>query len=79
MKSVTVKIGSDKFEALLHNDEITIQTDGVVIGDTINIDGSDNKVLSKSHDRRDNIFTIKLATASPTKEKSDDKPTKRAD
>ena len=79
MKIVTVKIGNDKFDALLNDNEITIQSYGVVIKDTINIDGSDVKVISKLHNTEDKIFKIKLANASPIKEKSDDKPTKRAD
>ena len=79
MKSVRVEISGEKFDALHHKNELIISTESVVIKDSVKIDGKEVKVESKHHDKRDNVFIIKLAMASPTKEKSDDKPIKRAD
>ena len=45
----------------------------------VTVDGKSYKVLSSSVDGKDDIITIKLAMASTTKEKSDDKPTKGRD
>ena len=43
---------------------------------TVVVDGKPYEVESYSVDERDDIIKIKLAIASTTKEKSDDKPTK---
>tara|TARA_R110000764_G_scaffold231485_1_gene323146 strand:+ start:253 stop:492 length:240 start_codon:yes stop_codon:yes gene_type:complete len=79
MKIVSVEIGGEKFDALHHKNRLTMSTESAVIKDSVKIDGKVVKVESKHHDKRDNVFIIKLAEASPTKEKSDDKPIKRAD
>lgn len=48
----------------------------VKVGETVNIDGKETKVLSTSVDYRDNIQTIQVANATLDKgEKSDGKST----
>ena len=77
MKEVKIKVGDELLEGLLNNNELILSND-IEVGDSINIDGKDHKVVSAIVDNRDNIIKINLANASkPKKEKqSDDKQTK---
>jgi|TARA_A200000159_G_C7324757_1_gene340429 hypothetical protein len=77
MKEVKIKVGDELLDGLLNNNELILSND-IEVGDSINIDGKDHKVVSAIVDNRDNIIKINLANASkPKKEKkSDDKQTK---
>ena len=77
-QSVDVKVGNENISGMLNVDILRIPA-VENIGEAITINGKNHKVESYTVDHRDNIFIIKLAMASPTKEKSDDKPTQRAD
>ena len=77
-KEVTVKKGNKTFNAFMRRDDLELPNK---IGkpETVNVDGKTLKVKDFWVDERDDIITIKLAMASTTKEKSDDKPTKGRD
>lgn len=76
MKEVKIKHNKGLIDGLLYKDSLTIPAD-VKIGETLNIDGVDTKVLSSQVNLRDNIQTINLAIASKLKEiKSDGESTK---
>ncbi len=76
MKEVKIKYNKGLIDGLLYKDSLTIPAD-VKIGETLNIDGVDIKVLSSQVNLRDNIQTINLAKASqPKGEKSDGERTK---
>ena len=76
MKEVKIKYNKGLIDGLLYKDSLTIPAD-VKIGETLNIDGVDTKVLSSQVNLRDNIQTINLAIASKLKEiKSDGESTK---
>ena len=76
MKEVKIKYNKGLIDGLLYKNSLTIPAD-VKIGETLNIDGVDTKVLSSQVNLRDNIQTINLAIASKPKEiKSDGESTK---
>ena len=76
MKEVKIKYNKSLIDGLLYKDSLTIPAD-VKIGETLNIDGVDTKVLSSQVNLRDNIQIINLANASKPKEiKSDGESTK---
>ena len=77
-QEVEVKIGTDSLLGVCKNNMLHIPS-VKNLGEAITVNGKNHQVESYTVDHRDNIFKIKLAMASPTKEKSDDKPTKRAD
>tara|TARA_R110001592_G_scaffold187298_1_gene432019 strand:- start:213 stop:446 length:234 start_codon:yes stop_codon:yes gene_type:complete len=75
MKEVKIKYNKSLIDGLLYKDSLTIPAD-VKIGETLNIDGVDTKVLSSQVNLRDNIQIINLANASKPKEiKSDGEST----
>jgi len=76
MKEVKIKYNKSLIDGLLYKNSLTIPAD-VKIGETLNIDGVDTKVLSSQVNLRDNIQIINLANASKPKEiKSDGESTK---
>ena len=78
-QSVTVKGAKGDISALLSGDVLEVANQLGKDPSDVTVDGKSYKVLSSSVDGRDDIITIKLAMASTTKEKSDDKPTKGRD
>ena len=77
-QEVEVKVGTENILGVLKDNILHIPS-VENLGEAITINGKNHKVESYTVDHRDNIFIIKLAMASPTKEKSDDKPTKGTD
>ena len=77
LKEVKVKVGDEFIRGALYKGELLI-ANVLEVGETINVDGVEMKVLSSSLDTRDNLLKINLAEASkPKKEKkSDGKQTK---
>ena len=77
LKEAKVKVGNETINGSIYKNELLISND-IEVGETINVDGKDRKVLSSTVDYRDNLIKINLANASkPKKEKkSDDKQTK---
>jgi len=76
MKQVQIKHNKGLIDGLLYKDSLTISAD-IKIGETVNIDGVDTKVLSSQVNLRDNIQIINLAKASqPKGVKSDGEQTK---
>jgi len=71
MNEVKVKYNKVLIDGLLYKNYLTLPAN-VKIGETINIDGVDTKVLSSQIDLRDNIQIINLANASKQKEKKSD-------
>tara|TARA_R100001463_G_scaffold71146_1_gene124911 strand:+ start:495 stop:740 length:246 start_codon:yes stop_codon:yes gene_type:complete len=78
-QSVTVKGAKGNIPAMLNGDVLEVADQLGKDPSDVTVDGKSYKVLSSSVDGRDDIITIKLAMASTTKEKSDDKPTKGRD
>ena len=78
-QSVTVKGAKGNIPAMLNGDVLEVANQLGKDTSDVTVDGKSYKVLSSSVDGRDDIITIKLAMASTTKEKSDDKPTKGRD
>ena len=78
-QSVTVKGAKGNIPAMLNGDVLEVANQLGKDPSDVKVDGKSYKVLSSSVDKRDDIITIKLAMASTTKEKSDDKPTKGRD
>jgi len=78
-QSVTVKGAKGNIPAMLNGDVLEVANQLGKDPSDVTVDGKSYKVLSSSVDGRDDIITIKLAMASTTKEKSDDKPTKGRD
>jgi hypothetical protein len=78
-QSVTVKGAKGNIPAMLNGDVLEVANQLGKDPSDVKVDGKSYKVLSSSVDERDDIITIKLAMASTTKEKSDDKPTKGRD
>lgn len=76
-EQVKVKANKGSVLGMLKGDQLDIPN--MPIGKTVNVDGKDIEVKSSMLDERDNVLKIKLAMASTTKEKSDDKPTKGTD
>ena len=75
---VNVSVGKDKVVADMNGSDLEMPN-VIELGDSINIDGKSYKVSSFKIDERDDRLKIKLAMASPKKEKSDDKPIKGRD
>ena len=71
MLQVKIKVGKENLDGLLVGDELILSND-IEVGDTINIDGKDVKVVNTQVDLRDNVLKIKLAKASKSKEKKSD-------
>ena len=78
-QSVKVKGAKGNIPAMLNGDVLEVADQLGKDPSDVTVDGKSYKVLSSSVDGRDDIITIKLAMASTTKEKSDDKPTKGRD
>ena len=78
-QSVKVKGSKGDIPAMLNGDVLEVANQLGKDPSDVTVDGKSYKVLSSSVDERDDIITIKLAMASTTKEKSDDKPTKGRD
>ena len=77
LKEVKVQVGDEFIRGALYKGELLIKN-VIEVGETINVDGKERKVLASRLDIRDNLLRINLAKASkPKKEKkSDDKQTK---
>lgn len=77
---VEVKIDGEIVNGMLQlGTDILVLTNLYKLGDTINVNGKDRKIISSVEDFRDNIVHIKLAGASkpkPKEKKSDDKQAK---
>ena len=71
MKEVKIKYNKGLIDGLLYKDNLTIAAD-VKVGESVNIDGVDTKVLATQVNLRDNIQIINLANASKPKEKKSD-------
>ena len=69
MPEVKIKVGKENLDGLLIGDELILSND-LEVGDSINIDGKDVKVLETVVDTRDNVLKVKLAKASKCKEKN---------
>tara|TARA_X000001382_G_scaffold11214_1_gene7634 strand:+ start:8 stop:253 length:246 start_codon:yes stop_codon:yes gene_type:complete len=78
-QSVKVKGSKGDIPAMLNGDVLEVANQLGKDPSDVTVDGKSYKVSSSSVDERDDIITIKLAMASTTKEKSDDKPTKGRD
>tara|TARA_R110000782_G_scaffold150580_3_gene243227 strand:- start:617 stop:856 length:240 start_codon:yes stop_codon:yes gene_type:complete len=76
-EQVKVKAEKATVMGMMKGDQLDMPN--VVLGKSVNVNGKDIPIKSHMIDERDNVLKITLAIASPTKEKSDDKPTKRAD
>ena len=76
-EQVKVKAEKTTVMGMMKGDQLEMPN--VVLGKSVNVNGKDIPIKSHMIDERDNVLKITLAIASPTKEKSDDKPTKRAD
>lgn len=76
-EQVKVKAEKNTVMGMLQGDQLNMQN--VLIGKSVNVNGKDMPIKSYFIDERDDILIITLAMASPTKEKSDDKPTKGTD
>ena len=76
-EQVEVKAEKDTVMGMMQGDQLDMPN--VKIGKSVKVNGKD--ILIKSHmiDERDDMLKITLAMASPTKEKSDDKPTQGSD
>lgn len=78
LKEVKVKVGDELIKGALYKGQLLI-ANVIEVGESINVDGKEVKVLSSTLDTRDNLLTINLAKASKPKKKekkSDDKQTK---
>ena len=76
-EQVKVKAEKDTVMGMMQGDQLNMQN--VLIGKSVKVNGKDMPIKSYFIDERDDILIITLAMASPTKEKSDDKPTKGSD
>jgi hypothetical protein len=75
MKEVKVKYNKSLIDGMLYKGSLVLPAN-IKVGETVNIDGKETKVLSTSVDYRDNIQTIEVANATLDKgEKSDGKST----
>ena len=75
MKEVKVKYNKSLIDGMLYKGSLVLPAN-VKVGETVNIDGKETKVLSTSVDYRDKIQTIEVANATLDKgEKSDGKST----
>jgi len=76
-EQVKVKAEKNTVMGMMQGDQLNMQN--VLIGKSVNVNGKDMPIKSYFIDERDDILIITLAMASPTKEKSDDKPTQGSD
>ena len=76
-EQVKVKAEKDTVMGMMKGDQLNMQN--VLIGKSVKVDGKDISIKSYVVDERDDVLKITLAMASPTKEKSDDKPIKGTD
>jgi uncharacterized protein YegJ (DUF2314 family) len=74
---VKVKAEKNTVMGMMQGDQLDMPN--VLIGKSIKVNGKDISIKSYVVDERDNVLKITLAMASPTKEKSDDKPTQGTD
>jgi len=74
---VKVKAEKNTVMGMMQGDQLDMPN--VLIGKSIKVNGKDVSIKSYVVDERDNVLKITLAMASPTKEKSDDKPTQGSD
>ena len=79
MAWVQVKVKAEKntVMGMMQGDQLDMPN--VKIGKSVNVNGKDISIKSYVVDERDDMLKITLAMASPTKEKSDDKPTQGSD
>ena len=76
IKQVKIKVGDEVIDGTIYKNELIINN-LIKVGETINVDGKEIKVLSSTIDFRDDVLKINLANASKPKEKkSDGKSTK---
>lgn len=71
-KQVIVKIGKDKYESMMDDNEFIEMPNAVDIGSVLNVDGKDLKVLSSSVILSGDMLRIHVAGATSKQEKSDD-------
>ena len=76
-EQVKVKAEKDTVIGMMQGDQLDMPN--VKIGKSVNVNGKDISIKSHTIDERDDMLKITLAIASPTKEKSDDKPTQGSD
>ena len=76
-EQVKVKGEKDTVTGMMQGDQLDMPN--VLIGKSVKVNGKDISIKSYVVDERDDMLKITLAMASPTKEKSDDKPTKGTD
>jgi len=73
---VKIKVGDEVIDGSIYKNQLIINN-LIEVGETINVDGKEMKVLSSTIDFRDDVLKINLANASKPKEKkSDGKSTK---
>jgi hypothetical protein len=76
-EQVKVKAEKDTVIGMMQGDQLDMPN--VKIGKSVKVNGKDISIKSHMIDERDDMLKITLAMASPTKEKSDDKPTQGSD
>ena len=65
-KEVKIKVDDENILGYFDGENLEMPNE-IEIGDSLNVDGKDYKVLSHLLDSRDDILKIKLAVASPVK------------
>ena len=65
-KEVKIKVDDENILGYFDGENLEMPNE-IEIGDSLNVDGKDYKVLSHLLDSRDNVLKIKLAVASPVK------------
>ncbi len=76
-EQVKVKAEKNTVTGMMQGDQLDMPN--VLIGKSVKVNGKDISIKSYVVDERDDMLKITLAMASPTKEKSDDKPTQGSD
>ena len=76
-EQVKVKGEKNTVIGMMQGDQLDMPN--VLIGKSVKVNGKDISIKSYVVDERDDMLKITLAMASPTKEKSDDKPTQGSD
>ena len=71
IKQVKIKVGDEVIDGTIYKNELIINN-LIKVGETINVDGKEMKVLSSTIDFRDDVLKINLANASKPKEKKSD-------
>lgn len=79
MAWVQVKVKAEKNTVTGAMQDDQLDMPNVLIGKSVKVNGKDILIKSYWVDERDDMLKITLAMASPTKEKSDDKPTQGSD